>query len=89
MGNKIIMPPRESASTAIGLGLCPRLRVGGRNSQCIARMNQSRDSSSSSENISLDHLVDSLKEGKYKNVLVVAGAGVSCSAGIPDVSISV
>ena len=31
-------------------------------------------------------IVDSLKKGEYKKVLVVAGAGVSVSAGIPDVS---
>ena len=60
-------------------------RSGSRNSKC-ARMNQTRDNSSSNERITLESMVESLKKGDYKNILIVAGAGVSCSAGIPDVS---
>jgi NAD-dependent SIR2 family protein deacetylase len=45
-----------------------------------------RDNSSSNERITLEKIVASLKEEGYKKVLIVAGAGVSCSAGIPDVS---
>lgn len=43
-------------------------------------------SSSSADRLTLEKVVESLKEGQYKKVLVVAGAGVSVSAGIPDVS---
>jgi NAD-dependent SIR2 family protein deacetylase len=32
----------------------------------------------------IEKIAASLKDGKYKRVLIVAGAGVSCSAGIPD-----
>lgn len=60
-------------------------RSGSRNTKC-ARMNQSRDNSSSNERITLESMVEALKKGDYKRVLIVAGAGVSCSAGIPDVS---
>ena len=49
-------------------------------------MNQSRENSSSNERITLESMVEALKKGDYKQVLIVAGAGVSCSAGIPDVS---
>ena len=52
-------------------------------------LNQSRDHSSTSQpddKITLDTIVDSLKKGEYRKVLVVAGAGVCVSAGIPDVS---
>jgi len=49
-------------------------------------MFQGRDNSSSNERITLEKIVASLKEEAYKKVLIVAGAGVSCSAGIPDVS---
>ena len=51
------------------------------------QLNQSRDNSTTPpDRITLDTIVDSLKKGEYKKVLVVAGAGVSVSAGIPDVS---
>ena len=65
------------------------LLVGGRNAKCSALMDQSRDGSSSAGRVTLEKIVDSLKEGNYKKILVVAGAGVSCSAGIPDVSFTV
>ena len=42
--------------------------------------------SAAAEKITLEKMVESLREGMYKNILVVAGAGISCSAGIPDVS---
>ena len=53
------------------------------------QLNQSRDHSSTlpPDRITLDTIVESLKKGEYKKVLVVAGAGVSVSAGIPDVSV--
>ena len=56
--------------------------------KCTQKLNQSRDHSSTSppDRITLDTIVESLKKGEYKKVLVVAGAGVSVSAGIPDVS---
>ena len=51
------------------------------------QLNQSRDNSTTPpDGITLDTIVESLKKGEYKKVLVVAGAGVSVSAGIPDVS---
>ncbi len=31
-----------------------------------------------------DKLVDGLKKGTYKHILVMTGAGISVSAGIPD-----
>ncbi|KAL7527977.1 hypothetical protein ACHAXR_003418 [Thalassiosira sp. AJA248-18] len=56
-------------------------------SKCSAPLQQqSRDSSSSVERVTLETIVESLKEGNYKKILVLSGAGVSCSAGIPDVS---
>ena len=51
------------------------------------KLNQSRDNSTTTSlSVTLETIVDSLKKGEYKKVLVVAGAGVSVSAGIPDVS---
>ncbi|KAL7517054.1 hypothetical protein ACHAWX_006538 [Stephanocyclus meneghinianus] len=41
-------------------------------------------SSTSSRDVTLESIADSLKSGRIHRVLVVAGAGVSCSAGIPD-----
>ena len=61
-------------------GFCNRI------TKC-SQLNQSRDNSTSPpDRITLDTIVESLKKGEYKKVLVVAGAGVSVSAGIPDVS---
>ena len=55
--------------------------------KCTTLMNQSRKGSSSSgEKITIETVADSLKGGHYKKILIVAGAGVSVSAGIPDVS---
>ena len=34
--------------------------------------------------ITYEELVDGLKAGKYKKILVMTGAGISVSAGIPD-----
>jgi hypothetical protein len=42
--------------------------------------------SAAAEKITLEKMVESLQEGVYKNILVFAGTGISCSAGIPDVS---
>jgi len=43
-------------------------------------------SSAAADRITLDKMVESLRERVYEKILVVAGAGISCSAGIPDVS---
>jgi len=48
---------------------------------------QQRSTSSSNRRLTLDSIVQSLKDDKYKKILVVSGAGVSVSAGIPDVSL--
>ena len=56
------------------------------NIKCSTSLYQNRSSTSSSDRLTLDSIVQSLKEGKYKKILVVSGAGVSVSAGIPDVS---
>ena len=42
-------------------------------------------SSATSDRITLDKIAESLREGVYEKILVVVGAGISCSAGIPDV----
>ena len=34
--------------------------------------------------MSYEKLVDGLKNGKYRKILVMTGAGISVSAGIPD-----
>jgi len=59
-----------------------------RNVKCSTSLYQQRSNvtSSSLDRLTLDDIVQSLKEGKYKKILVVSGAGVSVSAGIPDVS---
>ena len=57
------------------------------NIKCSTSLYQNRSSTSSSDRLTLDSIVQSLKEGKYKKILVVSGAGVSVSAGIPDVSL--
>lgn len=48
------------------------------------RLFQTRDISSTPEKATLESIAESLKSGHYKRILVVAGAGISCSAGIPD-----
>ena len=75
-----------SANVSNKLWHSERRPVGLPNAKCSARMNQNRNVSSSNERITLEKIVASLKEGGYRKVLIVAGAGVSCSAGIPDVS---
>ncbi len=77
-----------SANTSNKLWHSELRSMGRRGAKCTARMIQSRDFSSSNERITLEKIVASLKEYSYKKVLIVAGAGVSCSAGIPDVSCS-
>lgn len=37
-----------------------------------------------SKNLSYDNIINNFKEGTYKKVLVLSGAGISVSAGIPD-----
>jgi hypothetical protein len=32
----------------------------------------------------LDNLIESIKNGKYKRIVVLAGAGISTPSGIPD-----
>jgi len=58
-----------------------------RNVKCSPSYQQRSTSSSSDRRLTLDSIVQSLKDGKYKKILVVSGAGVSVSAGIPDVSL--
>ena len=53
----------------------------------IAKCTQRDNSTSPPDRITLDTIVESLRKGEYKKILVVAGAGVSVSAGIPDVSV--
>ena len=36
------------------------------------------------KNFTYQNLVDGLKTNKFKNIMVMTGAGVSVSAGIPD-----
>ena len=56
--------------------------------ECSAlhQSSSNRDSSTSTSpgRVTLESMVESLKEGKYKKILVVSGAGVSVSAGIPE-----
>lgn len=40
--------------------------------------------SSSSANITLESVAEALRNGSINRVMIVAGAGISCSAGIPD-----
>ena len=56
------------------------------NIKCSTSLYQQRSTTSSSDRLTLDSIIQSLKEDKYKKILVVSGAGVSVSAGIPDVS---
>eukprot|EP00956_Cyclotella_meneghiniana_P013341 scaffold19197_cov40-Cyclotella_meneghiniana.AAC.3 len=41
-------------------------------------------SSSRDDGVTLESVAESLKHGRFNQVLIVSGAGVSCSAGIPD-----
>jgi len=44
----------------------------------------SSDSSSNSDDFEIEDIEALLKEGKVKNIVMVVGAGISTSAGIPD-----
>ena len=44
----------------------------------------SSSSSSSSNDFEIEDIEELLKEGKVKNIVMVVGAGISTSAGIPD-----
>lgn len=39
---------------------------------------------SSSKTAALDNLIESIKNGKYRRIIVLAGAGISTPSGIPD-----
>ena len=38
----------------------------------------------SSKSFSLDNLIERLRNGQYKRIVVLAGAGISTPSGIPD-----
>lgn len=42
------------------------------------------ESKEEKKDLSFEKLVENIKEGKYKQILVLTGAGISVSAGIPD-----
>lgn len=40
--------------------------------------------SSSKEGLQEEELVEGLRSGQYKNIVIMCGAGISTNAGIPD-----
>ena len=88
MRSVLLLGRRLAVCVLVRAGMLPRLLVSDvhTSSCCVASCNVLTLSFVFPENVTLETIVESLKEGRYKKVLVVAGAGVSCSAGIPDVS---
>ena len=41
-------------------------------------------SDESEAKISLQHIANGLQNGKFKNVIIMCGAGISTNAGVPD-----
>eukprot|EP00804_Cyclotella_cryptica_P005767 CCRYP_000090-RA/>CCRYP_000090-RA protein AED:0.05 eAED:0.05 QI:192/1/1/1/1/1/4/798/354 len=78
-------PSRHAPATILKPQLPPLCRNTRRSQSSKLKTRTSRlHSSSFSAEVALESIADSLKTGQIHRVLVVAGAGVSCSAGIPD-----